>query len=174
MSVSQRLRWPFSLVWMVMVGVSVVGCQPSPSDLTESVNNQTPLDSPTDLLDVTVTIPPQKYFVEKIGGDRLKVNVFVPGTSDPHTYEPKPQQLQALSQADAYILVGLGFENPWLDRLKSANPNMAIIDSAEGIDPLLMVAHDHGDHDHDHDEPNTMINTMAIMATETTNIVSKT
>ena len=157
-----------------MVGVSVVGCQPSPSDLTESVNNQTPLDSPTDLLDVTVTIPPQKYFVEKIGGDRLKVNVFVPGTSDPHTYEPKPQQLQALSQADAYILVGLGFENPWLDRLKSANPNMAIIDSAEGIDPLLMVAHDHGDHDHDHDEPNTMINTMAIMATETTNIVSKT
>jgi len=140
----KRIRLPFSLAWGLMVGLSVVGCQPSPES---TMGNQ----GETDRLDVTVTIPPQKYFVEKIGGDRLNVNVLVPGTSDPHTYEPKPQQLEALSEAEAYILVGLGFENAWLERLKSANSQMVLIDSAQGIDPLLMAAHDHAGHNH-HDE----------------------
>ncbi|MFN9174603.1 MAG: metal ABC transporter solute-binding protein, Zn/Mn family [Synechocystis sp.] len=142
------MRLPFALAWMVMVGLSVVSCQPSPSPPNDSANNQTEIAPQGDRLDVTVTIPPQQYFVEKIGGDRLKVNVLVPGTNDPHTYEPKPQQLEALSQADAYILVGLGFENAWLDRLKSANPKMMLVDSAQGITPLSMTAHDHAAHGH--------------------------
>ncbi len=112
-----------------------------------------------DILDVTVSIPPQKYFLEKIGGDLVRVNVLVPDNSDPHTYEPKPQQLAALSEAEAYVLVGLGFEQPWLEKLKAANGGMRLIDSAEGITPLEVEEHDHDhgneankdDHDHDHD-----------------------
>ncbi|MFM1843412.1 MAG: Zinc transporter, periplasmic-binding protein ZnuA [Cyanobacteriota bacterium] len=150
MPYSKRFGLLGSLGVGVILGGVVVGCQSPPSALQGAADNQGESGVQGDRLDVTVTIPPQQYFVEKIGGDRLNVNVFVPGTSDPHTYEPKPQQLQALSETEAYILVGLGFENPWLDRLKSANADMVLIDSSQGIDPLLMDTHDHGDHGHGH------------------------
>lgn len=147
------VRNPLRLVflWMCLAGgsLSLASCQslpPSPQ------NAASPPPAQTDRLDVTVSIPPQQYFVEKIGGDRLKVNVFVPGASDPHSYEPKPQQLQALSEADAYILVGLGFEKPWLERLKAANANMVLIDSSQGIKPLTMANDNHDHHDHGHDQ----------------------
>ncbi|MGA1622217.1 MAG: metal ABC transporter solute-binding protein, Zn/Mn family [Synechocystis sp.] len=142
------LRLSLLLGCLVMGSVGLMGCQSSPVPQQDGSNLQAEGEVQTDRLDVTVTIPPQKYFVEKIGGDRLNVNVFVPGTSDPHTYEPKPQQLQALSETEAYVLVGLGFEAPWLDRLKSANGEMVLIDSSQGIEPLLMAAHDHSAHGH--------------------------
>ena len=42
---------------------------------------------------VFVSIMPQKYFVEKIGGNLVDVSVMVkPGVS-PATYEPKPKQI---------------------------------------------------------------------------------
>lgn len=55
-----------------------------------------------------------------------------PGES-PATYEPKPEQLQALSQAVAYIRIGVPFENAWMDRIAAANPDMRIVDTTEGI-----------------------------------------
>jgi zinc transport system substrate-binding protein len=116
-------------------------------------------------LDITVSIPPQRYFVEKIGGDRIKVNVMVEGASDPHTYEPRPQQLQALSEAEAYVKVGMGLEEAWLDEFKAVNPALKFIDSSAGITPLQSKAHDHAHahgsddeepgHDHAHDAPET-------------------
>ncbi len=102
-----------------------------------------------DSLDITVSILPQRYFVEKIGGDRVKVNVMVDSGTDPHIYEPKPQQLQALSNAEAYIKVGVGLEDAWLKKFKSANPNLVMIDSSQSITPLTMEEHNHG-HDDDH------------------------
>ena len=42
---------------------------------------------------VIVSIVPQKYFVEKIGGDIIKVSIMVPPGASPATYEPKPAQM---------------------------------------------------------------------------------
>ncbi|MEY2985367.1 MAG: Zinc transporter, periplasmic-binding protein ZnuA, partial [Cyanobacteriota bacterium] len=144
---------PLLLSGLIIGGFSLMGCQSAPPPPQGAVDPQAEAADQTDRLAVTVTIPPQRYFVEKIGGDRLQVNVFVPGTSDPHTYEPKPQQLQALSATEAYVLVGLGFEAAWLDRLKSANQAMVFIDSSRGIEPLGMASHDHGGHHHDVAKP---------------------
>jgi zinc transport system substrate-binding protein len=47
---------------------------------------------------VFVSIAPQKYFVQKIGGDLVSVAVLVPAGADPHTYEPKPKQMAELSK----------------------------------------------------------------------------
>jgi ABC-type Zn uptake system ZnuABC Zn-binding protein ZnuA len=48
-------------------------------------------------LDVVVSIVPQRYFVERIGGDYVTVSVMVEPGNSPVTYEPKPEQLKALS-----------------------------------------------------------------------------
>lgn len=37
---------------------------------------------------VTVTIQPQKYFAEKIAGDRFNINCIVPPGSNPEAYDP--------------------------------------------------------------------------------------
>lgn len=151
-----------SSVFSLLVGVSVLtGCN-SPS--TDSVSGggeaqtaTTPVSGgPLELLDITVSILPQEYFVEKIGGDRVEVNVMVQPGEEPATYEPKPQQLKDLSEAEAYVSIGVPFENAWMDKIQSANAQMLVIDSAQGIERLEMAAHHHHDEDHieeaEHDE----------------------
>jgi len=135
-----------SLSLAVAFGLGTFGCQPT-VDQGQQAGDEAGVVR--EVMDITVSIPPQQYFLEKIGGDLVQVSVLVPGNSDPHTYEPKPQQLMALSEAEAYVLVGFGFEQPWLEKLKAANADMVLIDSAQGITPMEMEEHDHG-HDHGH------------------------
>ncbi len=105
----------------------------------------------TETLDITVSIIPQEYFVKKIAGDLVDVNVMVEPGSEPATYEPLPQQLKALNNAEAYISIGVPFENAWMEKFAGVNPNMLIIDSAKGIEKMEMVEHDHHNHEEDHD-----------------------
>jgi len=53
-----------------------------------------------------VSIVPQKYFVEKIGGDLVDVSVMVLSGNSPATYEPRPKQMVALSRARLYYAIG--------------------------------------------------------------------
>ncbi|MDV3352165.1 zinc ABC transporter substrate-binding protein [Leptothoe sp. LEGE 181152] len=158
------MSYPKSSVLSLLLGVIVLtGCN-SPSTDSVSEGNEaqtatTPVSSePQGPLDITVSILPQEYFVEKIGGDRVEVNVMVQPGESPATYEPKPQQLKDLSEAEAYVRIGVPFENAWMDKIQSANAQMLVIDSAQGIERLEMVAHHHDeDHaeeaaDHDHEE----------------------
>jgi zinc transport system substrate-binding protein len=89
-------------------------------------------------LQVMVSILPQKYFVERVGGDRVKVDVMVEPGASPATYEPKPEQLTALSEAKAYFSIGVPFENAWLERIQSANPDMLLVDTTAGIERMPM------------------------------------
>lgn len=100
--------------------------------------------------EVTVSILPQKYFVEKIAGDKLKVNVMVKPGSSPATYEPKPSQMRMLSKSLAYFSIGVPFEKVWLEKFEASNKNMMMVDTAHGIKKIEMAAHEH--HDEEHDE----------------------
>lgn len=91
-------------------------------------------------LQVMVSILPQKYFVERVGGDRVQVAVMVEPGASPATYEPKPEQLTALSQAKAYFSIGVPFEQAWLERIQAANPAMLLVDTAAGIERMPMGA----------------------------------
>ena len=132
------------------LGVGLLtGCTSNTSNST----NQTETPAPQ-TVDVTVSILPQEYFVKKIGGDLVDVNVMVEPGSEPATYEPKPQQLKALNDAEAYISIGVPFENAWMDKIVGVNSNMLIIDSAQGIEKMEMVEHHHhGEEEvHDHEQ----------------------
>jgi zinc transport system substrate-binding protein len=105
-------------------------------------------------LPVFVSILPQKYFVEQVGGGHVTVAVMVVPGANPATYEPKPRQMTALADARAYFAVGVPFEAVWLPRIEAANPRMKVVDTAAEIDKRPMAAHAHeadGDHDHHHD-----------------------
>ncbi len=96
-----------------------------------------------DLLQATVSVLPQKYLVERVGGGHVAVNVLVGPGAEPHTYEPVASQLRALSRSAVYFTVGVEFEAAWMDRFRSANRQMEIVDTTAGIDLLPMVDHGH-------------------------------
>ena len=92
---------------------------------------------------VFVSIPPQKYFVEKIGGSLVTVSVMVPPGANPHIYEPRPNQMTALSKSRIYFAVGVTFETVWLPKFAKLNPQLRIVHTDKGIDKMAMVAHHH-------------------------------
>jgi zinc transport system substrate-binding protein len=93
-----------------------------------------------------VSIAPQKYFAQKIGGERVAVSVLVPPGADPHTYEPKPVQMRALAKIDIYFAVGIDFEKAWLKKITSLNSRMPVVHTDEGIAKMPMA------HSHDHEK----------------------
>lgn len=98
-------------------------------------------------MEVTVSILPQKYFAEKIGGSHIKVTVMAPPGADPHVYEPRPRQIIDLSRSKLYFAIGVPFENAWLARFKSANPKLVFVQTDRGIVKIPMTATDNHDRD---------------------------
>ena len=90
----------------------------------------------TALLNVAVSILPQRYFVERVGGEYVSVSVMVLPGNSPATYEPKPGQLVALSEAAAYVGIGVPFEDVWLTKIASANSEMLMVDTTRGIEKV--------------------------------------
>ena len=93
-------------------------------------------------IDVTVSILPQKYFVNKIAGNLVNVSVMVLPGANPHTYEPSPQQMVKLSKSLAYITIGMPFEDRWLKKFSDINSKMKIIETQKNIKKLPMLYHD--------------------------------
>jgi len=95
---------------------------------------------------VFVSILPQKYFVEKVGGDRVDVSVMVPPGASPATYEPRPKQMAAISGARIYCAIGVPFEQVWLEKIIAANPDMLVVHTDRGVEKIPMGdRHDHGE-----------------------------
>jgi zinc transport system substrate-binding protein len=99
---------------------------------------------------VVVTILPQAEFVESVGGEKVDVTVMVPPGASPHTYEPTPSQMKALSEAKLYAKVGSGvdFELVWMDKLIEQNKDMLVVDCSEGITLQEMTAPDEDEEEH--------------------------
>ncbi|MGL4620645.1 metal ABC transporter solute-binding protein, Zn/Mn family [Chroococcidiopsis sp.] len=120
----------YVLLAMLLFGVMpLAGCQQRP----------TPKAS-VEQLHVMVSIAPQKYFVERIGNGYVIVNVMVPPGAEPHTFEPKPAQLKALSHSSAYMRIRIDFESAWMGKIKAANPKMLVVDTTQGIERMPTTA----------------------------------
>lgn len=112
-------------------------------------------------LKVAVSIPPQQWLVEQIGGDKVEVQLVLPPGTTPHSYQPTDVETTRLLQCKLYFSAGVPFERgSWFQAIKDAK-TVKLIDMTEGIERLPMMAHghddedahahDHGDHDdHDH------------------------
>lgn len=82
-------------------------------------------------IQVAVSVPPQAYLVERIGGDRVEVQVMIPPGTSPALYEPSPRQLVALSRARLYVKVGhphFLFEETHLEGVLKRLPSVVVIE----------------------------------------------
>jgi len=102
---------------------------------------------------VSVSILPQKYFVEQIAGNLLQINVLVPPGSSPHNYEVLPSQMKDLSKSKAWLQVGLlTLEDALKGKLADINKNLAIVNCSEGIIPIAGIEHEEEGHEHSANE----------------------
>lgn len=94
---------------------------------------------------ISVSIPPEAYFLKQIAGDTLIINTLIPQNIDPHTFEFKPSSLYQLQKSDLYLTIGLEFEEIWLDKLRDNLVHTKILSITQNI-PFLQ-----SDHDYKHD-----------------------
>jgi zinc transport system substrate-binding protein len=124
-----------------------------------------------DKITVFVSIIPQKFFVERIGGDLVDTQVLVESGASPATYEPKPTQMVALSKARIYFSIGVPFEATWLGKIAAANPAMEVVHTEQGIRKMPMIAHHHDEeqghesehHDHGILDPHVWLSPPLVM-----------
>ena len=125
---------------------------------------------------VTVSILPQAYFIERISGDLIDVNVMVGPGEEAHTYEPKPEQMRALAESKVFFTIGLEYEAVWVPRFLDINPNLTFIDMAKDIERIpLSSDHDHheeGEDNHD-DEDEAGLDPHVWLSPENGRIIAK-
>jgi zinc transport system substrate-binding protein len=80
-----------------------------------------------------VSVMPQAYFVEQVGGSLVKVDVLVAPGQSPHTFEPTPKQMAKLAGAEIYFGIGMPFEAQLLKKVIATNKRLRIIDTTQGL-----------------------------------------
>jgi zinc transport system substrate-binding protein len=97
-----------------------------------------------DIKNIFVSILPQKYFVDRIGGEYVNVSVMVGAGQNPATYEPSPKQMALLSKSKLYFRIGVPFENIWIDVIKELNTDLKIIECCTELRPIVIEEYAHG------------------------------
>ena len=83
---------------------------------------------------IMVSIEPQRYFAEKILGDRYQISCLVPEGQSPESYQPSPKQMIEVGRSVAYFQIGqIGFEQAWMASIKANNPAMKFYDLSRGF-----------------------------------------
>lgn len=92
---------------------------------------------------LTVSILPQRYFVQKIAGSQFIIDVLVTPGASHETYDPTPRQMMDMARSTIYFMNGrLSFETSWKDNFKQNNPRLILADVSKGLDII------HGNHHH--------------------------
>jgi zinc transport system substrate-binding protein len=110
-------------------------------------------------VEVFVSVPPQKWLSDTIGGELVVTRVLVDKGQDPHTFEPTPKQVAALTKARLYFAIGLEFEEQIINKIRQSSANVQIVDTSLGLEKFAMVEHHHksaaaeGHHDEPKDAP---------------------
>ena len=101
---------------------------------------------------VTVSVLPQKYFVEKIAGDYVQVNVMIPPGMNPATCDLSTGLLQKLYDSDVCFTIGhLPFEQAHLYPILENKKGIRVVNHSENLQ-LLRGSCNHSHHEgHQHE-----------------------
>lgn len=96
--------------------------------------------------------------VAQVGGDLIELAVLFPPGADPHTFEPRPQDIAALSEAQVVVINGLDLEEA-LEPALEANVKGMVVHASEGIEALAFKGEEHEEVDegeeHEGGDPHT-------------------
>ncbi|MDU9047770.1 MAG: zinc ABC transporter substrate-binding protein [Candidatus Electrothrix sp. Rat3] len=103
-------------------------------------------------LPVFVSIGPQKWIVEQLGGNLVETRVLLDKGQEPHSYQPTPEKITSLFRSSLYFTVGMQFEQEIAQKIsnkESSNSGPQFIDVTTGIKRIPLVAHHHKKEGHE-------------------------
>jgi ABC-type Zn uptake system ZnuABC Zn-binding protein ZnuA len=132
-------------LWLTALLLGVAGCAPGPADLQPTTDALPTLAAvtlaPGDRLRVLATTSIVADVVAAVGGSRLDLTSLVPAGVDPHAFEPTPQDVRQVADAQVIFENGLGLEAFLGDLVKSAGSGAPVISVSTRIDALPAGLH---------------------------------
>lgn len=138
----------------ILVGLLLVSCQNPKKTKGETTGKIKVISSFSILTDI----------LYQIGKDSIIVHNLAPVGTDPHEYQPVPEDMKFATNADLFVLNGLNLEggkNGWFFKLvQSVNADESrVVEASKNIEPLYIV----GDKNSNNKEvnPHSFINPVA-------------
>lgn len=140
-----------SLILILLIAIPLAGCGGNTNQQAsdESEDNAT--------IHIYASFFPLYDFAKKIGGDQVEVHNMIPPGVDSHDFEPTPQDMVKLTEADLFVYNGTGFET-WAEKAVQTldEEKTRIVNTTEHLD-LMSDETDQTEHmgkhvDHGHGE----------------------
>lgn len=138
------------LIILLLLGAIAVFALNRPKDVAQDTIQ---IQSQTQKPIIVATLFPFYDITRILAGDQAEVSLLLPPGIEPHSFEPTPQDIIRIQEADIFIYTGDIME-PWVkDIIANLPKTVTIIDASKGIN-LIESSEDH-DHGHGHDDKNS-------------------
>ena len=127
------------------------------------IKNKQVVEKNDDKLQIVVTSFPQYDFARAVAGDNADIEMLIKPGVETHSYEPTPDDIQKIQNADLFIYNG-GENDEWVDGILDSidmsktetlklEDCVTLIEEDEtvGLEGVETHSHDHN-HDHDHED----------------------
>jgi len=157
------------LIWIALFSLAgACGSQPSEEQEAKSGESEDFLSDLQDLLPVELseggklrvvaTTSIVADVVSEVGNGSIELTALMPANVDPHSYEPTPADLRAVSEAHVVFVNGLGLEEFLEEMLENVGTGVPVISLSAGLDALSFgeefegedQASEHPDEEHNH------------------------
>ncbi|MGZ7440195.1 metal ABC transporter substrate-binding protein [Paenibacillus sp. TH7-28] len=104
----------------------------------------------TEKLEIKTSFYPMYEFTRHVAGELANVENLVPAGMEPHDWEPTPQDMAAITEADVLVYNGAGMEG-WVDQVLDSvtGKGLKAIEASQGLE-IVEGAED--EHEHEHGE----------------------
>lgn len=123
-------------VWIALLAVVLAACAETPSSQKPENAKLNVFASATIIGDIA----------RNVGGDAINLTVLLPAGTDPHSYQPTPQDIAKVSHADVVLLNGFGLEESLGNWIQNAATDATIVEVSAGIAPLSLTGDDGDGH----------------------------
>lgn len=163
---SHKTRFFAYLAVLLILLAAFSGCATTPS--TEDVEHEGMPDlsavslAEGERLRVVATTSIVYDVVANVGGELIDLTMLIPLGTDPHGFEPRPQDVAAISEAHVIFANGMGLEEFLDPLLESAGAAGSVVHVSHGVDFLETEdeeeEHQADEHDHAGTDPHTWMN----------------
>lgn len=141
MNIRIHLHYILLAALMICAGTAIMACGRSDDGGDK--------DSPDGRVQVAVSYDAHRMLLESIGGERVEATSILPAGADPETYEPSVSSLKKLRGSRLYLTTSTpGYEENIAQKIKSAFPDIQIVDLSQGIRKITGTHSLHDEHGH--------------------------
>lgn len=143
---------------LIVIATSINACTITTSPTVSSPSPTTTSAKKESLPLVVATNSVICDIARQIAGETINLKCLIEAGTDPHLYQPKPEDRKAIDSAKLVLYGGYDFESSLIKLVQSSSnsaPKIAVHEKAIPSPLIATDGHDHGHHDHKEDQKST-------------------